>query len=463
VLPLNSVKSLAIASVLLCAIGFLSTYELSAQLDDYTKLTTFTKERTWESAQGTSITGRLVSLGLKDEVEIFVASKSASINLRLGQLSQADQQFIEKFRVKAYEGARKESRKLSTALAVHVLYEKLFDDGLVPLEKRNQFKLEIEELERQAAAKSIKVSGGFIKPQELEARKQEAKKLIDDWVDESNRYYKSLKKSEPLETKLVKSAIQKDPTSVEGIVLLSLLYGLRESDLDAEERKLVDALEVGERFSNISSKHDRYNIAGAYNNLAVNCCRQNQVNKALRYWTIAADFSDASIDKTIGENLVRLLEFTQNISGKKKKKNNTGLSATLKELKRAEELQVVFNPVSTTGGWKLVVPKDINGEVRTNMPFILAAQTAFKASLISDSRCLRCFGLGRTRCPNRPCKRGKIPVEILRDQYITLPNGKRKHIGKAVAGIRWDPCPVCRGDEVGMVKCPTCRGKGKQE
>jgi len=424
------------------------------------RLAAFTKERVWESAQGTNITGSLVSLGLNDEVEIFASSKSKSIHLRLGQLSKADQEFIEKFRSKAYAGAMSDSRKLSTALGVLVLYEKLLADGLVPPKKRTQFKLDIEELKTHAASNSIVISGGFIKRSELKIRKQEAKHLIDSWISESNRYYKGLKDNEPLETKLLKSAIRKDPTSVEGIVLLSLLYGLRESNLDAEERKLTDALEVGERYSNLASEHGRYNIAGAYNNLAVNCCRRNQVNKALRYWSRAADFADDEIDKTIGENLVRLLKFAQNTSEVVDK--NTGLSATLEELERAEELQSVFSPVSTTGGWKLVIPKNIEGEVRSEMPFILARRTQLSGQVISDARCLRCYGIGKTRCPYKPCKRGRVPVEIYKDRYVTLTDGTRKRVGKALAGIRWDPCPTCRGAEKGLIKCPSCAGKGRQ-
>lgn len=454
-----SLKNLAIGSVLFYIIGWLPINDLAAQLDSYRNLTSFTNERVWKSAQGTSVTGKLVSLGLEDEVEISVANKPEPIKLRLAQLSQKDQEFIERLRDKAFKNTFTDSQKLSTAKEVRDLYQQLSVDGLVPLKNKKNFQDLLEVLNRKAEADSISIPGEFIEPRELEERKKEASRSIDNWISESNKNYRRLKNDETLETKELKAAIRKDPTSVDGVLLLSLLYGLKEGNLDAEERRLTDATETARRYVSLASEAEKYNMAGAFNNLAVNCCRQNQVNKALRHWTNAADFADHEIKKIIGENLVRLTRFTQNTS--KASASTTGLSATSQELKRAEKLFEIFSPVSTTGGWKLVVPKGPDGKIRDNIPFILAPKTIFMGDVIGDTRCVKCLGSGLNRCPYKICRRGKVPTKLYKDRYITLANGSRKSVGKAPAGTRWDPCPTCRGHN--KVKCPCCSGSGKQK
>ena len=454
-------KNFTLVSFVYCTAILLSSNELVAQLDDYKKLTAFTKMRVWESVQGTKLTGKLVSLDSGDGLEIVVSDKPERIKLRLEQLSKKDQDFIARFRDKALEDTKSDSRKLGTAEEVRDLYQKLSFDGLVPRKSRENFQALLELLNRHAAANSISIPGEFIKPKELKARKEEARQLIDTWISESNKYYKGLKEGEKLETELVKSAIKKDPTSVEGIVLLSLLFGLKESELRAEMRRLEDAIEAGQRYGGIASDHERFNIAAAYNNLAVNCCRQGQVNKALRHWENAADFANGEIKKTVGENLVRLENLAQSTS--KVREKFTGLAATERELARLDKLLKIYAPQDTTGGWKLIVPKDVEGRVRTNMPFILAPRTTFMGQVIGDTRCLHCFGSTLVSCPNKPCTRGRIKIPLTRPRYITMANGSRKYVGEAPAGFRFDPCPVCRGHEKGLVKCPTCNGSGAQK
>ena len=454
-------QNLAVFSIFCFSISLLFNNQLPAQLDQYQRLTTFTKERVWESAQGTKLTGKLVSLGLDDEIEIVASSKPEPIKLRLKQLSKQDQQFIARLREEALKDTVADARQLGTAPEVRDLYQKLISDGLAPPENKKNLQALLEILNRHAEANSISIPGEFLKPRELEERKKEARQLIENWISESNEDFRNLKNGDTLETKKIKEAIRKDPTSVEAVLLLSLLYGLKEGNLEAEERRLTDATETAKRYSKMSDENEGYNMAGAFNNLAVNCCRQNQVNKALRHWTNAAELADGEIKEIIGENLVRLTELAQNTS--EVTKANTGLAATKQELNRAEELFEIFNPVSTKGGWKLVVPKDKDGQVRENIPFVLAPKTTFLAQVIGDTRCMRCSGLGLDGCPNKPCKRGKVSTKLYKDRYITMSDGSRRHVGKAPAGVRWDPCPVCRGHEKGLVKCPTCSGSGAQK
>ena len=450
-----SLANIVIVSVLYCATGFLSNNELVAQFYDYNKLTFFTREKAWESAGGNTKTGKLVSLGLDDEVEILETGKSEPIKLLLGQLCKKDQEFIARFRDKALKSTFADSRKLSTAEEVRDLYQKLFFDGLVPPDNKKNFQNLLEVLNRHAASDCISIPGEFIKPKELAARKKEANQLIDDWISESNEDHSRLKRGETLETKTLKAAIRKDPTSVEGILLLSLLYGIKEGGLEAEERRLVDAIETARRYHGLANETEKYNMAGAFNNLAVNCCRQNLLNKALRHWTEAAAIADGEIKEIIGENLVRVTRLAQNDS-----KLNTGLSASKQELRRAEELFKTFNPKSSTGGWKLVVPKGADGQVRSNIPFVLAPKTTFEGEVIGDTRCLKCFGSGQTRCPNPTCTRGAVPEEYTIDKYITYPNGTKQYAGKGVA-VRKVRCPTCFGDS--EVKCPCCTGSGTQK
>ena len=454
-------KNLIIVAVVFLISGLILESKTAAQLSDYQSLTSFTKERVWESKQGSTKTGRLVSLGARDEVEIAISGKPEPFKLRLAQLSEKDQEFIARLREKAYKNVLTKSNKLATAKEVRNLYQKLSSDSLVPPENRKDFEALLEVLNRHAATDSISIPGEFIKPKELEARKEEANQLIVDWIKESRAdFNRSKNKVETYESKKLNDAIRKDPTSVEAVLLLSLLYGLKEGDLKAEERRLTDAIETAQRYAGIASDHEKYNMAGAFNNLAVNCCRQNRINKALRHWNNAADFADEEIKRIVGENLVRLTEFAET---SKSRGANTGLSATSQELKKAEELFGTYSPETTTGGWKLVVPKDADGKVRANISFVLAKKTKFVGQVIKDNRCINCYGSSVVQCPNTICRRGKIPVELYRDRYMRLQDGKRVFLGKVPAGTRWDPCPTCRGNKKGVVKCPCCSGTGSQE
>ena len=159
--------------------------------------------------------------------------------------------------------------------------------------------------------------------------------------------------------------------------------------------------------------------------------------------------------------MVRLDNLAQNTS--KVREKSTGLSATKQELARVNELLKIFPPQDTTGGWKLIAPKDMEGQVRSDLPFILAPKTRFMGQVIGDTRCLHCFGSTLVSCPNNPCTRGRIKIPLTKPRYIKLANGSRKYVGEAPAGFRLDPCPVCRGHKKGLVKCPTCKGSGAQK
>ena len=387
-------------------------------------------------------------------------NSDSSLNTRkphLNQLTLESQQLVERLIEKI--GDRKKDQ-LSRDIRDSIWAEerlKLYKEKLamVPANQKNErqeVQAKIETLEKLVEQKAI-VFGAtkqYLPVTELEAERQRADSIVNDWLLSKDRKDKQR----------LQKLIQENPLCLEAHLLLSLLMGAGDSDFNQAEKRLQRACEIADRYfvsnQDLSNDTDLDNYVRLLNNHAVFQIRQNNFRVAMRDWEKVAELN-RPLPPALSHNVAKLHRMA---------KGKQGLSLGDTETKKLYEFAGSIGATSgRKGGWQLMPPVDLQKNQR-DVGFLIGGKVKMLGNVISDTRCLLCNGSGAENCKNTyfsksdgkdvKCRNGSFRIgvyRVIKDRNTGLQARFRTHS----TGVK---CRNCVG---GKARCHTCGGSGAQD
>jgi tetratricopeptide (TPR) repeat protein len=404
----------------------------------------FQKARKWTDATGKfNETANLISSN--GDVAVIELADGRKKTVAVDRLSTEDQKFVEKFVKSAFSDLKTRAKECVFAADALQLYRDFQESGLVSSDHRLEIESRIEVLLAQSEVDAIILDNKFLPKNQLLDFKSQTHQRIRDWINFANQRF-ALQKDVREDQKLLRLAIKDDPTSIDGLILLSLLLEVRDANYSAAQRHLEDAIRAGKRYLSISSENDKANLQIAMNNLGVSYARSNRLPKAYKTWTQSLELT-TTFSSLIKHNLARASLMVSN-----KKSGLSTNNSTKRDLQSYQSL-------GGADGWKLMSPVAFDGKHWTDIRFVLASKfSTINGRTIEDRRCVKCNGTSLIRCLNKLCQNGSIRKDIYGRKVIQTPRGPRDG-GYGLLCVEHHKCPTCNGD--GQHRCPCCNG-GRQ-
>lgn len=408
------------------------------------QLTRYYEIREWSDSSGKfSETAKLISSD--GDTVVLKNDSGKNKNIPVDRLSIKDQEFVKKFVKATFANLKSQAKDCLFAADALKHYRDYQKHGLVSTAHRLEIESRIEVLESQTKFEAVIVGDGFLPKSQLKETKETTKQQIKDWIAEANNQF-TIKQDVADDQKLLRSAIRDDPTSIDGLILLSLLLEVKEANYSAAQRHLEIAVRQGTRYLPISTEDEKSNLQIAMNNLGVSYARSNRLAKAHRIWTRSLEMSNA-FGSLIEQNLAKASQMADN--------QRSGISANASTRRDLRS----YLSFGSSGGWKLMCPIAFDGNHWTDIRFILVGKfSTLTGQTIEDHRCVKCNGTSVIRCLNNLCQNGVIKKDIHGRKVIPTPQGPRDG-GYGLLRVEHHKCPTCRGD--GRHKCPCCTG-GRQ-
>lgn len=404
----------------------------------------FDKVREWSDASGKfKKQARIVSASTTEVVLEITDGEIVTIPLK--GLSATDQEFAIAFRERIFSDLKKQSGNSLFASEALRLFRAFETKGYVDSDNRKFVEAKIAELEKQSAVDAVLLPDGYLPKGEIPAKKESSKQLVDQWFKKS-----TLKRLEGGQ-KLLREAIQSDPTSLDAAIVLAMYYEIYELDSAAAQRYLNAAVKRGTRYAPISLDSDKTNLLAAMNNLAVSYATNQQVAKAKRIWEQANEASEGELPIAAKHNIARTNRMI-NVEARAGLNSTKSIRKSFGEF--AEGVSALENEI---GGWQLMFSVDTGGDIRNELEFLLSDKNLqqISESVIQNKRCVKCAGTSYLRCQSKLCTNGKVKKEVIVNRTLTTTDGTVKNIGR---GVRIDlvDCPICTGTS--KVDCPCCEG-----
>jgi hypothetical protein len=438
---MNNAKLLHFLILLLAGLANLAGSTAHAQNSRFERM------REWTAA-GSSRTLEAKMIAVDADSVTLESSNGKQASIPINSLSDADQALIAEYKDSLFNRLKRQTREALFAREALKLFQEFKDAGLINDSNREFVESKLEILEEEAHVNSIFFGNRFITLDQLASKKANTKLTVDEWLAHA------IETNSGADQKALRDATKVDPTSLEAAMLAALHHEIHEANFETSGRLLEDAIKRGQRYLPVANEFEKYNLLAALNNLAVSSVRENKITRALKLWEQADEFSELDLPEPLKFNIAKVDRMIND--------EQSGLKADRAVQTALGRFADTLGARGESGGWKVMLPKDIEGNYRHQIDFVILNSEAQVLSdqEIQDSRCVRCTGSTKLRCPANGCQSGGIDIPVIGERTMTLPDGSIQNLGRGRIGTERVKCNTCNGE--GVVRCPYCdRGMQK--
>ncbi len=362
-------------------------------------------------------TWRARLIAVTEESVTLESANGKQASISLNRLSAEDQQLIRDYKKQLFSQLKRRTREVLFAVDALKLFQEFRSANLIDDSNREYVESKIRIFEEEAHAKTIIFGDRFLTLEQLASKKIRTKEVVDDWIKQSTIARTGENQ------KALRDISRSDPASIDAAIVAALHYDVFVAKSQNGQRLLEDAIQRGRRYLPVSNEHEQANLVIAINNLAVSSIRDNKVSRALKLWQQADELTELRLSDSIKYNIAKANRMINDASSGLK----TDRAVQLAFGRFADRVDATGEP----GGWRLLLPKDLEGTCRNQLRFVIANQEAqiLSDTEIDDSRCVKCAGSAQLRCGNTVCRDGSIEVPVMGERTVTLADGTVRRLG----------------------------------